>query len=247
MDIGNQIDLFSEFVSPEASPEQRGFASWFEALTGHPPFRWQTRLFERFIAADDPPTALDLPTGLGKTSVLAVWLLARACNPRLPRRLVYVVDRRAVVDQATAEAEKLRKALATVPELAERLGLNGRPLPVSTLRGQYADNREWLADPALPAVIVGTLDMIGSRLLFEGYGVGRGMRPYQAGLLGADTLLVLDEAHLCPPFEALLRTVPGVGLASRADGGLIPPFHLLSLSATGRGADETAFRLGTDD
>src|SRR5262249_21972179 len=43
---------------------------------------------------------------------------------------------------------------------------------VGTLRGQFADNREWSADPARPAVNVGTVDMIGSRLLFSGYGIG---------------------------------------------------------------------------
>ena len=31
-----------------------------------------------------------------------------------------------------------------------------RPLAISTLRGQFADNREWLADPARPTIIVGT-------------------------------------------------------------------------------------------
>ncbi len=113
--------------------------------------------------------------------------------PPLPRRLVYVVDRRAVVDQATREAEKLKDVNAD--------------LRVSTLRGQYADNRDWLEDPAAPAIVVGTVDMIGSRLLFSGYGVSRGMRPYHAGLLGADALVVLDESHLVPPFERLLRTV----------------------------------------
>src|SRR5437868_2893637 len=91
------------------------FEAQFSALTGLQPFRWQARLFGRFVNGD-VPSALDLPTGLGKTSVMALWLLARARKATLPRRLVYVVDRRAVVDQATAEAEKLRSGLDRCPE-----------------------------------------------------------------------------------------------------------------------------------
>ena len=126
------------------------FVSAFKALTGHAPFRWQERLFDRFVAGD-LPGAIDLPTGLGKTSVMAIWLLARARNPELPRRLVYIVDRRTVVDQATAEAKKISDALAERSELAElcsKLGLSiDERLPLSTLRGQFADNRAWLQDP----------------------------------------------------------------------------------------------------
>lgn len=46
------------------------FDRQFAALTGFKPFRWQQRLFRRF-AAGEVPAALDLPTGLGKTSVIA--------------------------------------------------------------------------------------------------------------------------------------------------------------------------------
>ena len=184
-------------------------ATTFAALTAedgerHPPFLWQVRLLRRLIRAD-LPRAVDIPTGLGKTSIMGLWLIALAEGAKLPRRLVYVVDRRAVVDQATRFAERLR--LNLTPDLAERLRLNDCALPISTLRGEFADNRDWLEDPASPAIVVGTIDMIGSRLLFEGYGVSRGMRPYHAGFLGVDTLVLLDEAHLCPPFEALLRQV----------------------------------------
>jgi CRISPR-associated endonuclease/helicase Cas3 len=190
--------------------EVDAFARDFRHLTGHPPFRWQQRLYDRFVIGD-LPTALDLPTGLGKTSVMAIWLVASAFTPQLPRRLVYVVDRRTVVDQATAEAEKLCHRLSDRAELAglrSALGLSaGARLPLSTLRGQLADNHAWLEDPTQPAIIIGTIDMIGSRLLFEGYGVSRGMRPYQAGLLGADTLVVLDEAHL--------SAVPGTAVGHR--------------------------------
>ena len=217
------------------------------------PFRWQTRLLQRLLDAD-PPRVVDIPTGLGKTSVMALWLIALAEGARLPRRLVYVVDRRAVVDQATRFAERLRSNMPG--ELSARLGIDARAgLPISTLRGGFAGNRDWLEDPAKPAIVVGTIDMVGSRLLFEGYGVSRGMRPYHAGLLGVDALVLLDEAHLCPPFEALLRQVEShrdgkLGPVGGSDS-LTPPFRLMSLSATGRDVSETlpgaVFRLKTED
>ena len=92
--------------------------------------------------------------------------------------------------------------------------------------------------------------MLGSRLLFEGYGVSRKMRPYHAGMLGADTLFVLDEAHLVPPFEMMLQTLvmdesrfgPDRDLAA-----LVPSLKLLSLSATGRSADGEVWRLTDAD
>lgn len=212
------------------------FEQIFHTLTGHAPLRWQCRL-HGLLMAGTLPSALDLPTGLGKTSVMAVWLAARIMGAELPRRLVYVVDRRTVVDQATAEAERLaRNAVGLLP--------NGE-LAISTLRGQHVDKRRWMEDPAAPAIIVGTIDMIGSRLLFQGYGVSPGLRPFQAGLLGADSLLVLDEAHLCPPFQALLESVAGdAGLRPLVP--LVPPFHLMALSATGKDKGD-AFTLLAED
>jgi CRISPR-associated endonuclease/helicase Cas3 len=214
------------------------------------PFAWQRRLFG-CLAAGNLPAALDLPTGLGKTSVMAIWLIARAHGARLPRRLIYVVDRRAVVDQATTEAQKLRESLDRVPHLKAALGLGDRSLPISTLRGQFVDNREWLADPATPAIIVGTVDMIGSRLLFSGYGVSPKMRSYHAGLMGVDALVVLDEAHLVPPFEKLLEAIEAgadlFGPRTQEGGEVIPPFKLLSLSATGRERQGDVFRLIEED
>lgn len=208
------------------------------------PFPWQESLLKRFLEGKIPEF-LDIPTGLGKTAVMAIWLVARSSGAKLPRRLVYVVDRRAVVDQATTEAERLREWIERHPAVRSDLGLSG-PLPISTLRGQYVDNREWLENPAAPAIIVGTVDMVGSRLLFEGYGVSRKMRPYHAGLLGADTLLVLDEAHLVPPFEHLLRSV-ATEPALRSREERVPPFRLLALSATGRTRSDDAVGLTERD
>ena len=244
------------------------FDEAFEVLTGYEPFPWQARLFKQLSAGDLPP-AVDIPTGLGKTSVMALWLLARAAGARLPRRLVYVVDRRAVVDQATTFAEDIRTALyrpacSAIEHVRQGLALGDRPLAISTLRGKYVDNREWLENPAAPAIIVGTVDMIGSRLLFEGYGVSRRMRPYAAGLMGCDTLVMLDEAHLSRPFERLLRTieigqrVPAANGAEGARGRFTgphatavcpPPFRVLPLSATlgDASGSERRFTLDDDD
>lgn len=214
------------------------------------PFPWQIDLLQRF-RQEKHVSSLDIPTGLGKTAVMAVWLVARALGSSLPRRLVYVVDRRAVVDQATEVAESLRAWVANERAVADALRLGERPLPISTLRGQHVDNRVWLEDPSSSAIVVGTIDMVGSRLLFSGYSVSPKMRPYHAGLLGSDTLIVLDEAHLVPAFEDLLRQVErgvdSLGPKEPSLRALVPEFKLLSLSATGRQTDSTPLTLTNAD
>ena len=44
-----------------------GFEEKFETLTGFLPFKWQKRLFHDYFAKGQIPSALDIPTGLGKT------------------------------------------------------------------------------------------------------------------------------------------------------------------------------------
>jgi len=200
------------------------------------PFPWQTELFQRFIDGRIPGVC-NLPTGLGKTAVIPIWLLGLAVNPEAtPRRLVYVVNRRTVVDQATNEAKKLRERLPLVDGLMERLTALcaepwDTPLSISTLRGQFADDGEWRMDPSRPGIIVGTVDMIGSRLLFSGYGVGYKARPLHAGFLGQDVLLVHDEAHLEPAFQELLIAIEKEQQRCKE----YRAFRVMELSATSRG------------
>ncbi len=226
------------------------FDADFRALTGNDPFPWQRALYKRFVVADFPD-ACTLPTGLGKTSVVAVWLLALAANStKVPRRLVYVVNRRTVVDQTTAEVEKYAAPLTfnappvhpVLLDLSARLRAlcsdpTGTPLALSTLRGQFADNREWSGDPARPAVVVGTVDMIGSRLLFCGYGCGFKTRPLHAGFLGQDALLVHDEAHLEPAFQTLVTAIEDEQereAARRGSANPWPNLRVVALTATPR-------------
>ena len=224
------------------------FRSAFESLTGNPPFPWQEALYERFVS-DDIPSSCALPTGLGKTSVMAIWLIALANYPeKIPRRLVYVVNRRTVVDQATDEARKygvrltgdLKQALSMLCSETEE----GRiPLAISTLRGQFADNREWSADPSRPAIIVGTVDMIGSRLLFSGYGIGFKSKPLHAGFLGQDVLLVHDEAHLEPAFQKLIYAIREQQKTEPVPLGEKMRLRVMALTATPRESDKNPFEL----
>jgi len=232
----------------EASDPLGLFRSAFPALTGTRPFPWQEHLYLNFFSQGEFPSSCNIPTGLGKTSVIAVWLIALAHRPdKLPRRLVYVVNRRTVVDQTTDEVARLRENLhkaglsQPLRDLcALKLKNDESPLAISTLRGQFADNREWSGDPARPAVIVGTVDMIGSRLLFSGYGIGFKGRPLHAGFLGQNVLLVHDEAHLEPAFQRLLAEISKEQKRCNEFG----KFHLMALTATSRNSGEgKAFEL----
>ena len=236
----------------------------FQALTGYSPLRWQRRLFER-LTTSTPTRACDLPTGLGKTSVIPIWLIAwvsqaSSTSVTLPRRLIYVVNRRTVVDQATriVEETRLRLLHPTEPswvmhaqvlrQIADALrklsaGVDDVPLAISTLRGELADNEEWKADPARPAIIVGTIDMIGSKLLFNGYGDGKYHRTHHTGLVGQDSLIVHDEAHLTPAFSELLQSIADAQDQSKEKH----PVRVMELSATARGISKGVLTLEPED
>lgn len=233
--------------------DTREFDKQFCALTGaRSPFPWQRRLWKLFALADfDSCATCSLPTGLGKTSVIPIWLLALVANPKqVPRRLVYIVNRRTVVDQASEEVKRIRDRLlsGSIASVSESLltlcGVTtGVPLAISTLRGQFADNAEWRINPARPAVIIGTVDMIGSRLLFNGYGSGFKSRSIHAGLLGQDSLVIHDEAHLEPAFQHLLETIA----KEQAASGDIRRLRMVELTATSRGAASRPFLLDAAD
>ena len=200
----------------------------FHEIVGHDPYPWQRRLYATLVDGE-VPEAVDIPTGLGKTLCVLLLLLARLHNRALPRRIVYIVDRRAIVDQTADAIRGWIDRIAALPALARKFDACAAfpaecPVRLGLLRGGLADDGEWRVDPARPAVIVGTVDMIGSRLLFSGYGDGRWKRPMHAGLLAHDAIVVLDEAHLSPAMGELLPAI--AQLQNR------PEFRSMTLSAT---------------
>ncbi|HLH29490.1 MAG TPA: type I-U CRISPR-associated helicase/endonuclease Cas3, partial [Acidimicrobiales bacterium] len=112
-----------------------------------------------------------------------------------------------------------------------------RPLEVVRLRGGGFLEREWVRSPAQPTVVVSTVDQIGSRLLFRGYGHGRGETndlSVQAGLTGCDAIVFLDEAHLSHAFLESARAV--AELRTWQDRPVGAPWAVVALTATPREA-----------
>lgn len=203
----------SEAESPTLTSED--FYSFFRDVHSQDPFPWQMRLTAQVLEQRAWPNVIDLPTGVGKTSVLDTAVFALAVHPTIsPRRIVFVIDRRIVVDQVYERAQLIRKKVesAETPILKQvrkrlRALSDGQSLGVSALRGGIPLDLDWALRPDQPWVVVSTVDQFGSRLLFRGYGVTPGMRPIHAGLTGNDCLVILDEVHLSIPFAESLAQV----------------------------------------
>ncbi len=206
------------------------FADFFKAIHGDEPFPWQDALVARLDETDEWPGVLDLPTGSGKTAALDAAVFHLALRWETPRksalRIALVVDRRLVVDDAFTRADRIanvvansesaasneRSVLAEVARRLQHLAGEGEPPLVSwRLRGGAPLEHDWARTPTQPTILCSTVDQVGSRLLFRGYGVSARMAPVHAGLLGNDTLILLDEAHLSEPFRQTIDAVRTTG------------------------------------
>jgi CRISPR-associated endonuclease/helicase Cas3 len=222
---------------------EASFPDFFREVHGWEPFPWQTALLRR-VVWDGWPALIDVPTGLGKTAVLDVAVFASAlAAPGARRRVFLVVDRRVIVDQAHEHALRLQQALAdpaagtvchAVAAALAAQGDDGPALDVTRMRGGVTWSWLWLERPDRHAIVTGTVDQVGSRLLFRGYGVGQQLRPVDAALVGTDSLIIIDEAHLSDPFLTTARDVTAIGQRD-----VIPGPVIVAMSASpGDGHDD---------
>jgi CRISPR-associated endonuclease/helicase Cas3 len=238
------------------------FDSFFRELHGVPPFPWQRRLLRHLASGGAWPKLLDLPTGSGKTAALdiALFHLAleadRGAARRAPVRIVLVVDRRLVVDDAFARAQRIERALreaapgtvlARVAARLRDLAIDGPPVVAARLRGGLPREEDWARSPVQPTILCSTVDQVGSRLLFRGYGVSDSMKPVHAGLLGSDCLILLDEAHLAEPFRQTLERVARYRCEPWRREPSAGPWGVVLLTATPGASPEDAMGLDEED
>lgn len=195
------------------------FESFFQTATGNSPYDYQCRLAcgegastaksETLVVGSDCQSQLiNIPTGLGKTAaVVLAWLWNRVAHPnsahrdKWPRRLVYCLPMRTLVEQTEAEVQKWSQTLL---KNSAELGIGEQTLedlkwmaensPVILMGGEDAE--EWDIYPEKPTILIGTQDMLLSRALNRGYGMSRYRWPMHFGLLNNDCLWVMDETQL---------------------------------------------------
>jgi CRISPR-associated endonuclease/helicase Cas3 len=228
------------------------FSAFFRELWGadYDPFPWQ-REFARRLCAGQLPDYVAVPTGSGKTACLDAAVFALAVQTVLPmaertqgRRIFFIVNRRVIVDEAYERAGRLCKRLREVaPEsvtgrvAAALRKLSGEveaaPLARAQLRGGIYRDRSWAGSLLQPMIICSTVDQVGSRLLFRGYGVSPQARPIHAALVAQDSLLIIDEAHISRPFIQTLEWVKRYRLHQPAGCETVQlPFQLIQMTAT---------------
>lgn len=224
------------------------FEGFYWEVHERSPLPWQRDLVREIVERRSWPATLDVPTGLGKTSLLdiAVFLAALDVGNALGvgrRRIFFVVDRKIVVDQAEQHAlhvaHKLRNAnagsiLAGVRQRLQSLGgaASDDVLPIVKMRGGATWEAAWLTRPDSAGVVTGTVDQVGSRLFFRGYGVSPRRWPIDAALTGNDSLILVDEAHLA---VALTTSLGAAQFHDQFSGelGVLPP-SVVQMSATTR-------------
>ena len=247
------------------------FEELYRALNARDPFPWQRRLAEQVAVTEQWPAEVGVPTGLGKTACLdiAVWWLASQADRQpadrtAPTRIWWVVNRRLLVDSTAEHAERIARVLGDpnaanvvgrdreiIARVAHRLNSlsaqpDGSPLEVIRLRGGVASRTP--ADPSQPALLLCTLPMYGSRLLFRGYGSNQRLRVVDAAMAGTDSLVLLDEAHLAPHLRALLPALTACTPDADAVLGHARSSPMIAaLTATGDAAGGQRFDLDDED
>jgi len=166
--------------------------------------------YQRKLAEEAWPNLLEVPTGMGKTAaVMQAWLYKRQKqDPDTPRRLVYCLPMRVLVEQTykntvrwlermdwlagNTEWEKpdTKEGLITYTADPEANGI-----AVHVLMGGE-ERTDWDIHPEKAAILIGTQDMFLSRILNRGYGMSRYRWPMHFGLLNNDSLWVFDEVQL---------------------------------------------------
>ena len=163
------------------SVKYKNFPEFFKKATGHDPYPYQTKLAE-----SETPSILNMPTGTGKTetAILGFWLWKRQHDDSTPKRLIYCLPMRVLVEQTVDR----------VKEWLTKLKLD-KKISVELIMGGSEDKIQEI-HPDKECIIIGTQDMLISGALNRSYGNSPFVWPMISGLLNNDCMWILDEVQI---------------------------------------------------
>lgn len=163
--------------------------------------------YQSAIAQNGFPELLEVPTGCGKTfAMILAWIWRRRFHHdpdvrhTTPRRLVYVLPQRVLVEQVAKEVRAILKKL----DLLDEVGL------AVLMGGEGGTSNDWRLRPEGDAILVATQDMALSAAVNRRYGISRWSWPIEFGLLNNDCHYVYDEIQLMGPGLPTSRQLDGL-------------------------------------
>jgi len=227
------------------------FNKFFYEINGFEPFPWQGRYCKE-ILTKGPSSIKNITsfTGTGKTNCIDAHIFALAyegslvekgdikfSERKIARRLYWVIDRRLTTDSTYEHAKKIVDKinsasdgiLLDIKNALMFLG-DGAPIVAAKLRGGVKSDKGVFESPVQTGIIVSTVDMVGSKSLFRGYGTSDKVKPIHAALFANDAAVYLDEAHCSKAFSETLSNI--LRLKELAEKPIRTPFYVISLSAT---------------
>jgi len=226
-------------------PHLDDFQRWMTRATGHAPYPYQAKL----ALGATLPDQLTVPTGSGKTAAIVLaWLFRRlapsaadSLRAATPRRLVYCLPTRALVDQTARVARGWLEALGHAGDV-----------DVAVLRSGALDSA-WDGKPEGDAILIGTQDQLLSRALCRGFATSPARWPIPFAWLHADCWWVLDETQLFGPGLSTATQLQGL----REKLGTVAPVFTTFMSATNdprrlqtidyRGRERQVLELSSED
>ncbi|HSZ42469.1 MAG TPA: CRISPR-associated endonuclease Cas3'' [Trebonia sp.] len=190
----------------------RTFVDFYRIATGHRPPDYQVQAAREGLPGE-------VRAGADRPGIILAWLWRRLRDEHreaIPRRLVYALPQRGLAEPLAGEVRRWLAALGLTDEIALYVAGGARE----------ESHGEWREDMHQPAIVIGTADVLVSRLLLRGLDLGMTMRPIDFALLANGAHWIADETRPDPQTTATLRQV--VALAAR--WGTAEPLRLTSIA-----------------
>ena len=200
--------------------EYPSFKDFYNDVHGFMPYEWQNELAEEVIVTGVFPDQVEVPTGMGKTSLvdISLWSLGYQLHHgqrrTLGQRIFVAVERQVIVEGISSHVKKLVETLnnpstvtaKTVADALLSLSIDGIAVKEESFHGTKKSSGEWLNATGV-TIVSTTVTQITLRLLGQVPDSSPRVGTVHAGLIAKDGIILIDEPHLVSPQVTTIRQI----------------------------------------